>query len=170
MPYELLTLRLLHVVGGIFWVGGGLYSTIFLAPALAKAGPAAGLVMGEMQRRHLFTVLPTVAVLTMLSGIRLMWIASGGFDGAYFDRPSGLTYAVAGAASVVAFVFALLVARPAGVRMGQLGARMAAAAESERTALQAEFARARRQSGVATAWAMVLLTASAIGMAVARYL
>ena len=41
MIAEILVLRLVHVLGGMFWVGSGLFSTFFLLPALAGAGPAA---------------------------------------------------------------------------------------------------------------------------------
>ena len=37
MKAELLTLRVIHIVGGIFWVGSMLYTTFFLAPAVCEA-------------------------------------------------------------------------------------------------------------------------------------
>ena len=37
MQGELLVLRLVHVLGGIFWVGSALFMAIFLFPALASA-------------------------------------------------------------------------------------------------------------------------------------
>lgn len=122
MPLEILLLRLVHVLGGIFWAGGGIYGALFVTPALIAAGPAAAPIIADMQRRKLFTVLPVVAILTMLSGLRLLWIVSGGFGAAYFGTRQGLTYALAGGASIVAFLVALTVARPAGVRLGQLAA------------------------------------------------
>ena len=85
MEAELIVLRLIHVLGGIFWVGSALFTAIYLVPSLAQAGPAAGQVMGALQRRRLFIVLPTVAVLTVLSGIRLMQLTSDGFSAAYFN-------------------------------------------------------------------------------------
>ena len=72
MSTELVVLRLVHILGGIFWLGSGLFTTFFLIPALGRAGPAAaGPVMGALQQRRLFTVLPVVALLTILSGVRL---------------------------------------------------------------------------------------------------
>ena len=38
---ELIVLRLVHVLGGIFWVGAGLFNMVYLGPAMAAAGPAA---------------------------------------------------------------------------------------------------------------------------------
>src|SRR5688572_4160460 len=122
MTAEILILRLVHILGGSFWVGSGLFTTFFLVPALASSGPAAGQVMAALQRRHLFTALPVSALLTILSGLRLMWIGSAGFAPAYFASASGGTLAASRAAAIVAFLLALLVARPAAVRPAQLGA------------------------------------------------
>ena len=39
---EMIVLRLVHVLGGIIWVGSMTYMTFFLMPAIADAGPAGG--------------------------------------------------------------------------------------------------------------------------------
>jgi len=170
MPYELIALRLLHVVGGIFWVGGGLYSTIFIMPAMAKAGPAAGPIFAELQRRKLFTVLPLVAIGTMLSGLRLLWIVSGGFTAAYFASASGLTFAIGAAASIIGFLVAMFISRPASVAMGPLAASIPTLSGEARVAAEARLETLKSRASVGTAAAVLLLTVAAITMAVARYL
>src|SRR5687768_5581068 len=167
MTAEILVLRLVHILGGIFWVGSGLFTTFFLVPALASSGPAAGQVMAALQRRRLFTALPVSALLTILSGLRLMWIGSAGFAPAYFASASGGTLAASGAAAIVAF----LLARPAAVRAAQLGASLAGTPEGAgRAAVAGELAALQRRGGIATAVAVALLLLAAAGMAVARYL
>ena len=171
MTAEIIVLRLVHILGGIFWLGSGLFTTFFLIPALGRAGPAAaGPVMGALQQRRLFAVLPIVAVLTMLSGARLMQIMSSGFSSAYLSSRPGQTLLWSGAAAVAAFLLSLLVARPAAARAGQLGASMATIAEDQRAARAAELERLRRRSAAASTVAMILLIGAAAGMAVARYL
>lgn len=171
MSVELLVLRLVHILGGIFWLGSGLFTTFFLLPSLGSLGPAAaGPVMGALQQRRLFTVLPAVAVLTMLSGLRLLQLASGGFQAPYFASRTGQVFLWSGVAAVAAFLVSLLVSRPAAVRAGQLGAALASLPEGERGARAAEVERLRRRSGVSSILAMVLLIGAAAGMAVARYL
>ncbi|MBA3260034.1 MAG: hypothetical protein H0T68_11295 [Gemmatimonadales bacterium] len=169
MQAELLVLRLVHVLGGIFWVGSGLFTTLFLVPVLASSGATAGQVMAGLQQRRLFSVLPTVAFLTILSGLRLMWLTSAGFSAAYFAAPSGLTYAVSGLAATVAFVLALLVVRPAAVRSASLAASLAAADETRRAELTAELGSLRRRGAIGSTVVIVLLVLGAAGMAVARY-
>jgi uncharacterized membrane protein len=165
MQAELLVLRLVHVLGGIFWVGSALFMAIFLFPALAASGPAAGQVMGAMQRQRIFTVLPVVALLTLLSGVRLMQITSDGFSAAYFASSSGRVIAWGGTFAIAAFVVGLLVARPAGLRLARLNAEppsMEAIANVERLRLQ----RIVKVVGVVN---VVLLLLAAVAMAVGRY-
>ena len=99
MTGELLVLRLVHIVGGMIWVGTGVFNSFFLMPTLAQAGPAAGQVIAGLQKRRLFTFLPVVALLTILSGVRLMQITSAGFSPAWFASTPGRTYAAAGSPS-----------------------------------------------------------------------
>lgn len=170
MTAELLVLRLVHVLGGIFWVGSGLFTTFFLLPAFGKAGPAAGAVMGALQQRRLFTVLPAVAILTLLSGFRLLWIVSSGLSSEWLGTRMGQAFLWSGVAATLAFVIGMLFARPAGVRAAQLGAQLASAPESERSARAAEVERLRRRGASLGLLVMVMLLAAAAGMAVARYL
>ena len=167
---ELLVLRIVHVLGGIFWLGSGLFTSFFLIPALGSLGPkAAGPVMGALQQRRLFTVLPVVAILTIVSGVRLLHIASAGFAPAYFDSRTGQTLLWSGVAAVIAFLLSLVVSRPAAIRLGQLSASLATIPEAERAGRSSEIERLRRRSSIASTVAMVLLVAAAVGMAVARY-
>lgn len=170
MTTELLLLRLVHIVGGIFWVGSTLLTTFFLFPALATVGPAAGEVFAAVQRRKLSAYLLAAALLTVLSGLRLLWITSGGLSSAYFDTPPGMGFATAGTTAIVAFLLGILVSRPAAMRAAQLGAGMASAPPERRAALAAEAAVLRRRSAVTGTVVAALLVLAAAGMSVARYL
>src|SRR3954466_4382536 len=109
MTIELIILRLIHVLGGIFWVGNTVFMAAFLAPALATLGPTGGQLFSALQKRGLPTRMLVAAVLTILSGLRLMWIVSGGYSSAYFDTAPGRGYAIAGASAIVALFVGLLV-------------------------------------------------------------
>lgn len=170
MNIELLVLRTVHVLGGIFWVGSAVFTALFLVPALGTAGPAAGQIMTAMRQRGLMTVLPAIAVLTILSGLRLMWIMSSGFSAAYFGAPAGRTFALAGAAAILAFLIAMVVTRPAAIRMGQLGGSIASALPDQRDALMNELATLSRRNSLASGVVTTLLVLGAFGMAIARYL
>lgn len=170
MHAEFLILRVLHVGGAVVWAGTSFFVTLFLLPALGQVGPAAGPVMGALVKRRLFVVVPTVAVITMLAGLRMMWITSSGFSMAYFSTRSGMTYLVGSVLALAAFTIFLLVNHPAIGRSMQLGQQMAQAPESEKGALMAEMNAVRARAAKGSLGSTVLLALTLLGMAVARYL
>jgi uncharacterized membrane protein len=171
MTTEMLVLRLVHILGGMIWVGSGIFNSFFLLPTLAQAGPAASQVIAGLQRRRLFTILPIVALLTILSGIRLMQITSAGFSPAYFASTSGRTYAWSGVAAIVGFLVGIIVARPAAVRAGSIAATLGTTTdEATRASLTATLERLRRRSSITSSLSVALVVLAAAGMAVARYL
>lgn len=171
MKAEILILRLVHIFGGIFWVGSLFFTSFFLVPAIRSSPAVAGQVMAGLQKRRLFTILPIVALLTMASGLRLLSFASAGFAGAYFGTPPGRTFAVSATAAIVAFLLSVLVSRPGFVRVGRLGASLATAAdEGARQRITAEMQRLTRRVTIANGLVVVLLVLAAAGMATARYI
>jgi hypothetical protein len=168
---EIIVLRLVHVLGGIFWVGSVTFNAAFLLPTLAALGPAAGPVMAGLQRRRMTTVLPTVAVLTILSGLRLLQVGSAGFAGDYFASGPGIAYSVGGLLAIAGFAVGMGFTRPAMARAGALAAQMGSAADdAARAALGAEIARLRSRGAKSNSVMLILVTIAAVAMAVARYL
>jgi uncharacterized membrane protein len=168
---EILVLRLIHVLGGVFWVGSGLFTSLFLAPAMTEAGPAAGTIMASMQRRKMFVVIPVVALLTIFSGLRLMWLTSAGFAGAYFHTGTGATFATAGALAIIAFVLGMTLVRPTMGRLAALGATMRNTQDPQKQAeLASEMKRIQARAGTVQAVVTFMIVLAASGMAVARYM
>ena len=128
---EIVVLRLIHIVCGAVWVGAAVFSTFLLVPVLTTLGAGAGPVMEGLRQRGMFFFMPTLALLTIASGLRLMWIVSSGFTSAYFGTASGMTYAASGVAAVVAFGLALATRgpqRPAWISVALTGLLVLAAA------------------------------------------
>lgn len=171
MKAELLTLRLVHILGGIFWVGSLMYSSFFLVPVVRSSPGVAGQVMAGLQRRRLFLVLPIVALLTIASGTRLLMITSTGFSDAYLSTVPGRTYSAGAVAAIVAFLLSMFVSRPAFVHVGRLSASLATTTdEGGRQRITAEIQRLDRRSTVANGIVLVLLLFTVVSMATARYL
>jgi uncharacterized membrane protein len=170
MHAEFLVLRLIHILSGIFWIGGGLYTFFFLGPALASTPAAMGQVMAALQRRRVFTVQEIAAGLVLLSGLRLLMIDSAGFSGSYFATGTGRTFAIAGVFAVLAAVFNFGVARPTMVRAATLAASLAASSDtSEKARLTQELDKLRKRGAIAGVLAVSFGILAASGMAVARY-
>lgn len=161
MDVELIVLRLLHVAVGAFWVGTAVFVAIFLGPSVRAAGPAGGEVMKRLMERRFSTIIIVAAGVTVLSGFRLYWRMSGGFDPLWIGTPMGLCYTVGGIAALIAFAIGLTVTLPAARRIGVVlqtmqGPSPELAALSKRMTVGARF--------VAT-----LVAIAVILMAVARY-
>jgi uncharacterized membrane protein len=171
MKAELLTLRVIHILGGIFWVGSMPYTTFFLAPAIRSSPALAGQVMAGLNKRRLFITLPIVALLTIASGIRLLWIVSAGFSDSYLATPMGRAISLGAGAAIIAFLLSVLVSRPGFVKVGRLGASLAAAPdEAEKQLITVEMQRISRRVATANAGVVALLVTTAVTMAIARYL
>jgi hypothetical protein len=166
----LLALRLIHIVGGIIWVGFGIFLPSFLAPVLAGLGADGGKVMAGLQRRGLMTMLPLIALATILSGAGLFWWVSEGRLADFIARPMGLALATGALFAVVAFFLGVLIARPSVVRIGATLQRQASATPEEREEIQATVAQLQRRVVSVGRWTTTLLLLAAGAMAVARYL
>jgi uncharacterized membrane protein len=165
---ELIVLRLIHIFGAILWLGSGLFTLFFLQPAMTKAGPAAaGPIVANLQQRRMFTILPIVALLTILSGIRLMMIVSAGSP-QWFESPMGRTYAASGALAILSFLTAIFIGRPATTRMGKLSQSPVPDGVTKETRA-AEIRSLQKRATWSTHVATGLLILAAAGMAVARY-
>ena len=166
---ELIVLRVIHIVGGIIWVGGALFMAFFLGPVLQTLGPTAGQVMGGLQKRKFMVILPVIALLTMLSGLRMLMLLSSNFGAGYFQTGAGKTFSMAGAAAIAAFLVGIAVNRPTMVKMGTLQQSMASDQVSK-DAIAAEVKRLQQRLARAGWVVTVLLLIAAFGMAVARYM
>jgi uncharacterized membrane protein len=166
---ELLILRFIHIVGGTLWVGSAFLSFFFLMPAIAQSGPAGGQVMMNLQKRKLFTFLPVVAILTMLSGLRLMQIVSGGFNASYFQTGPGRVFSMAGGIAILAFLIGIFVSRPAAMKMAKMQ-QAAASDEVTKSKIQEEVKALQRRAGLSGTIVTWMLALSAAGMALARYM
>jgi uncharacterized membrane protein len=171
MSLLVITLRLLHIVLGAFWVGTLIFFALFLIPSVRDAGPDGAKVMAALQRRRFLDVMPAVAVVTILSGFWLYWRISGGFSSAWVTSPSGLALGIGGALAIVAFLIGVGIMRPAALRAGALAQQAGALPQgSERSAQLAIVQQLRSRSVTAGRGVAVLLALATALMAVARYL
>lgn len=169
MNVLMMTLRLLHILSGVLWVGMMFFTTFFLGPAIAEAGPDGAKVMAGVMRRRFAQIMPAIAGLTLLSGIWLYSKVSGGFQPAYLHSRMGMTLGTGGVLAIIAFIIGITVIRPnmmRAVAMSQ-AAMQAPAAERESQMAAARALRAKAQS--AERLVALLLALAVAAMAVGRY-
>lgn len=169
MSILVIILRLVHVVGGIIWVGGSVFASVFVGPALQEAGPDGAKVGAAMVRRGMMTFMPLVATATIISGLWLYWRDSGGFSAVYLATPIGMTFGLGGALALVMFVLGITIAMPAMRRAAALQQSLASLPESDRPAPMAEIGRLQARAGALARWAPRVLLVAAAAMGIARY-
>jgi uncharacterized membrane protein len=169
MQAELYVLRLLHVVGGMLWVGAATVMAFWVFPSVLDAGPAGGQVMQGVAKRKFMVFMPVVALLTILSGVRLLMKASSAVGTGYFSTPSGMTYSISATIVLLAFAHGMATSRPLGNRMAEISKQMSeptgdkAALGAEMKTVQVKLARNGRIVAV-------MLLIAAAGMALGRYM
>jgi|SRR5688572_434505 uncharacterized membrane protein len=167
----LITLRLIHILAGTFWVGTAIFTAVFLIPSIRALGPAGGPVMHQIaQVRKLPVYFLGAGVLTVLSGIGLYSKASGGFTNQWMQSGPGMTFGIGAVFALVAMTVGMLVAAPTAKRAGALGATIASAGKPPSPEQQAEMQRLQARAGKASALGAALLVCATVAMAIARYI
>ena len=167
-PILVILLRIIHILAGIFWLGGIWVVAGFILPSIRAVGPAGGPVMKELtQVRKLPLRLLIAAWVTVLSGLALYMRAGGLAGGAWYASSMGRILGVGGALGLVVVLMGTFVNLPTARRMGAVSAQIQASGSTPE--LQAELQRLQARLTTLTNVAAALLAVTALAMAIARY-
>jgi len=160
-------LRIVHIVSGVFWVGGAALFFFYLEPTINKLGPDAEKFVDEMvNRRKVPIYFVTVSTLTVLAGVILYWRDFGGIN----TSPPGLALGLGGLAAIVAWLGGnLLIPKT----LGQLTAIVAEIREAggpPSGELAARMHATQERLRLIGLIDIVLLVFAVVTMAAARYL
>lgn len=166
MDYYVLTLRIIHILGGAFWAGSAFLLTGWIAPTAGQLRPEGPKFM---QRLILGTrsslAISLAAGLAILSGLLLYWRASGGLQTDWMSTGTGVMFTIGGLAAIVAGVFGGLIASN-GKKLAELGSSLQGPPTPEQAA---ELARLQARGSNLGAANAVLLVITLITMASAQY-
>ena len=169
MDVYLIVLRIVHILGGVFWVGAAMTFFFFIEPTARTLGPQAQPFMKQMLGvRRLPIYILTANLLVVLSGILLYWRDSSGFRLDWITTGPGLGFTIGGVAAIGATVVGALFIVPNVKRFEALGDRLAAGGprtEEQLGQVQSLQATLRRLGAIDLA----LLTVAVLTMATARY-
>ena len=72
-PY-MIVFRILHILGGVIWVGSTFLLTVFIGPAASVVGPSAGPLMHTLVvDRRVTQTITTIAIVTVTAGVFVYW-------------------------------------------------------------------------------------------------
>lgn len=167
MNYLLITLRIIHIVAGVIWVGGTLIMTFFIAPAAGATMEAGNKFLGHIMNNMKFGQrMAAAAGLTILAGGILFWIDSDGFTSAWMSSGAGIGFGIGAAFAIIGFVFGVLIGNTARA-MAKLGAQLQDKPSSEQAT---QIQTLRKKLSTYSMTASVTLIFSVIFMSIARYL
>ena len=128
-------LRLIHIICGVFWVGGDLVYFGFIEPVARKLGPeSAKLMEFLMVRRKLPVALSWTSRLTVLSGALLFLRNSDMFRSGWTASSVGIGFGFGAVLGIAAMSLGEFVLDPTAKRMGLVGASIQGVPTSEQTA------------------------------------
>jgi uncharacterized membrane protein len=166
MNILMVILRFVHIAAGIFWGGGALFMSFIVGPAIAATGEAGqkfAVHLSTKIRIHIYMTI--AAVTTILGGVWLYWIDSGGFTSAWMKSGAGIGFGAGAVFGLVAFIFGAIFGNGLS-RLGQIGTQIQGRPTPEQLAeIQAIQ---KRQASVAPIHIIAMIL-SIILMATARY-
>jgi hypothetical protein len=166
----LIVFRIIHIVAGTLWVGGGIFYFLFVQPTVKGLGPAGPKFMQDMvAKRRYPTFMNIVSGSTILAGLVLLWFASGRLMPSWFTSGPGLGFTIGSVAALGAYAFGFFGIRPRVERLNAVGAAVAARNGPPTPEQGTELARLDSEMHTIERWDMVLLGVSLITMATARY-
>ena len=164
-----LIIRELHILCGALWFGIAVFGALFLGPAVESLGPDGGKVMQALQKRGLIVFMPVIAVLTLVSGFYLFYVATGGFNPDIARTHAGRSYSIGGGIGLIAFLIgALFISRNMSKVSGIMRA-LPTTPEAQRGGMLATAARLRRSSAIAGQVVALLLAITLVLMTIAIY-
>jgi uncharacterized membrane protein len=167
----ILVLRLIHILTGVFWVGGILVFARFIFPTARALGPAAGPFMDQVVRvRKLPRALILAGVFSVLSGVGLYWRDSMGFKSEWMASPTGIVFGVGGLLAITALVIGVSVNAPTAQRLAAVSGKIQAQGGPPTPEQEAEVRRLQKRLGVVLPLVTALLVLATVAMALARYL
>ncbi len=166
MIYLIWLLRIVHIVGGVFWVGGTLIMTFFIGPTVGAIGESGQRFIGHLMNSLKFSNRMSIAAgLTVLAGFLLYWIDSQGFTSAWMSSGAGRGFGIGAAFGLIGFVFGIMIGRTTKA-MAQLGAQMQGKPSTEQIAQMGDIRKKQATYSMLTAVTLILAT---LFMAIARY-
>jgi uncharacterized membrane protein len=167
---DIMILRLIHILSGIFWLGSVVTMFLFLQPTAQATAPEGQRFMLHLLRNRRFgDIVFVAALLTVGAGAILFWRDSNGLQLSWMSRPPGLGFTIGAVAALVGLLLFAFVGAPASRRLIAVGSRLEAehrppSQDEQQTLAQSQ--RVLRRVGLTV---LFLLTIAAAAMSTARY-
>lgn len=166
MTYLIWLLRIIHIVGGVFWVGGTLIMTFFLVPTIGATGEAGQKFVAHlMNNLKLSNRMSAAAGATVLAGLILYGLDARAGT-AWLRSSFAIGLSIGATFAFIAMLFGILIGRTTKA-MAQLGAQIQG---KPTTAQMSQMQSMQNQQATYSRISVAALILATIFMAIARYL
>ncbi len=166
MDYLKEVLRLIHILGGMYWFGAVLAMYYFITPTVAATGDAGQQFMRHLGGKSGFSTSILIAALSgAVAGAWLYWIDSNGLQSDWLKTPSASLFGLGGIFGAVALTLGIVVNRTLAA-LGKLGAQIQGKPTPEQIG---QIQALQKRAGTATQYTCYALIVAAICMSLARY-
>lgn len=164
-----ITLRLVHIVSGVLWVGAATMLAAYVLPAARSSDTGLRFLRELIWVRNLPRYLNVVLGLSIVSGLILYGNLVVLTQGAWARTRHGIVLGVGGMSAIIAAAIATFMAAPAIHRALELAEKGASPTETAAREHQVVVSAALRRYTVAMWVVVALLLAAAAMMAISRY-
>ena len=167
MNYLLLVLRLIHIIGGVFWVGAALLVNFFIAPSMRATGDVGKQFVGYLVAKTRFSLVMSVAAYaTIIAGFLLYGLDSQWFTSGWLASSPAAGYGLGAVFALVGLVTGLMNGAN-NRKLGQLGAQIQGKPTPEQAAALGAIAKQQGWVVPVNSWSLLL---ALFFMAISRYL
>jgi hypothetical protein len=167
MDYLKETLRLIHIVGGMYWFGAVMTMYFFITPTVTATGDTGQQFMKYLGGKSGFSnSILRAAIAAAFAGAWLYWIDSSGYTSDWMNSSAGTGFGIGGFFGAIALVLGIVVNRTIAAA-GKLGMQIQGKPTPEQLARMQAL---QKRSAIALKFTTYSLIVSAFFMAIARFL
>jgi uncharacterized membrane protein len=168
MGYLMIVLRIIHILCGVIWVGGGFFNFLFLQPAIRATGADGQKVVRHLlQKTRMTATTYTTSTLTAISGVIIYWILSD-FQLSFMSSGYGLVLTIASMLGLIVWLVVIFPLRNIFTKMAAMGQQIQAQGGQptpDQTAQMQAFGARLAKLGRMN---LILVTMAVAGMAMAE--
>ena len=169
MTWLTVVLRVIHIVGGVFWAGAVWVLARYIEPTAAAAGPEGGRFMQRFAGSGYTAAVVSAGLGTIAAGVALLWMDSGGFQPAFMASRFGETISIGAASAILAAVVGIGLGARNAMRLKAVGAAIQGQAGGPTPEQLAQVQGIQTRLRLGGRIAAGLLVVTVVCMAVARY-
>ena len=166
MIYLIWLLRIIHIVGGVFWVGGTLMMTFFIGPTVGAIGESGQKFVSHLMNNLKFSNRMAIASgATVLAGF-IMYALDARAGSAWLRSSFAIGLGIGAIFALIGFISGILIGRTIKA-MVQLGGQIQGKPSADQMTRLQELSKRQSTYSVIATISLVLAT---VFMAISRYL